>query len=222
MPIHYFPANFVYWKNAINHDKIKARIVPKIEELHEEHKNNHMGLGYGYTSYFKTSMEIERENLFLKNDSLLMESIWDAVDETINYLRKNKNGFVPSINKSIMTKIWYSYYDKGGYHGLHSHDSVPYEENGVRYTSSFSVVYVLKDESPQNVTMFKQLDRSMPLISEKEYIFDTRNESTIKEGSILVFPAGLYHEVKEVMVGKRMIIAVDIMSDIGSNLNIPY
>jgi hypothetical protein len=209
MGIFYFPCNFVYWQKVKNHDKIKNILIPKVETLIKKHGDNKFDLYNASTNY-----HLMHERCFLTSEEDMIKNVvWDPIDSAINELNSRNNTPSISIRESFISDSWYTYYDSGGSFDYHNHTGLCVFKNGKRYYNSFSLIYILKDENDCNSTNFKETTHDHISTSlELETMFETCNIDDIKEGSVLIFPASLYHSVSNVKIPGRITIAINICS----------
>ena len=85
---------------------------------------------------------------------------------------------------------------------------------GKYYKSSFSLIYILKDDNEKNSTGFLQNKPEYGSVytTIEQNVFSTADVSDIKEGSVLVFPSSLCHCVEPVKVPGRITIAINVAS----------
>ncbi len=81
------------------------------------------------------------------------------------------------------------------------------------YKPTFSGIYILNDGNEHNSTEFR-IPHGAPLstLSTQEFYYETKNNKEIKEGTVLIFPSSLYHEVLPVKIPGRVTIAFNIIS----------
>ena len=215
MPFFRFTSDFVYWHNLDPdvHEKIKSVFLPIIRKKEKEHaENNPFEIGSATTSFFYNPAISKQENEFLCNEELLESVIWTPLDSMIKKHNSNPEFSNININNSFMESSWYTSYKKDDYFDIHHHDNnVPIIRNGTMFHSTFSIIYILNDQSNQNTTTFisydKLLTRGLPQV-----IYDTKKNADIKEGTVLIFPSRLLHCVGRQIHSNRVTIAFNIFS----------
>jgi hypothetical protein len=167
-----FNNNFIYWEEVNNHTHYKDYFVPEILKETEKYKNNpnnsELNNYYKNTNCF-TSYFIQ--NSEIKYNNFIINAIYPALDRMI--LKMNLR--LPS--KSMIDNIWYNLYSEGGYHNVHIHRG-----------KDISGIYLL-ELNDKNNTVFHYMDGCVLFNSE----FSTEN---IPEGSLILFPSNIPHEVK--------------------------
>ena len=213
MGIHNFPSNFVYWEKVEDHEDIKKMFLDQIKSIGNNTKDNKQGIVNGSTSYGIEDCTLL--NLLENYEGIANKVVWKPINEAIRQLNSNRSGNPITIKKSLIDSTWFSEYKEGGCFEYHIHNNTykPYNINGRQYTPSFSLIYILRDEDQPNTTSFRN-PFSMYVSTEDNFEseFDTRHESEIKEGTVLVFPATLYHNVREIQTPNRITVAINVYS----------
>jgi hypothetical protein len=209
MGIFNFPSNFVYWEDVKNHDMIKPILLSKIEKIKEKYKNNRQGLIKASTTYNTDVEDI------ITHPDMIKHIVWDPLDNAVKYINsKPDTPETDKIEESFVCNSWYTLYDKDGYFNFHEHDSKPKIVGGKIFKPSFSMIYILKDDNERNSTSFLQTTQFYNSVYSDsfQHSFDTCDVKDIKEGSVLIFPASLYHCVHPVIIPGRITIAINIYS----------
>lgn len=214
MSFFHFPSNFVYWEDVTEHKKIKDMYLPKIREMEKYTKDN---ISYGgltsvvNSSYSPTNSNTKYNEILLDN-FIVSNVVWKTIDNMIEKINNNEDMFHIPVKDSIIGGCWYNSYDENNFHELHNHDSMSFERNGKMYHASFSIIYIINNESDKNDTIFK-LRGDVPFSPKgMECRFDTSNEKSIKEGTVMVFSALLDHVVKPVKIPGRTTIVYNLFS----------
>jgi len=201
MGIFYFPCNFVYWRKLPNHREIKDELMPIID------KSN---IFQPTTSGFGPE--------YFKDHPLIKSVIFDSIRELVNILNERDGFEKTEIEDSIVTRWWYAKYkDEGGGCACHNHnpDSMQSHQfiNDKVYRSTFTVVYIINDTNTKNVTEFLQPSQ-LGINSSKsaQTLFKTCDVEDISEGTVLVFPSNLYHQVPHTKTSGRVIFSFDVSS----------
>ena len=204
MGVYYFPANFVYWQQVKDHDKIKDVLLKEIYKLEEVNKDEHDDNGLYAAS---TNYRGEQNLLNDRDQNTIKNIVWDPLDAAITELNSRDNTKKISFKESKMNNSWYTCYKEGGNFTLHNHIA--------NSSDTFSMIYILKDENKNNTTSFREttndwISTTSDIITETT--FDTGKVKDIKEGSVLIFPSSLYHYVRSVKIPGRITIAINIIS----------
>lgn len=208
MSLKIFPTNFVYWEQIHEHEKIKKELLSLIsnyEKLHEEHSE---GLINAITSY--ACHDIHN---YIHSD-ILNKLIWKPLENLLKKINAAPYDFNLHYKKSIISESWYTKYNKDGMFNVHTHQGEGEILNGEIYNTTFSIIYVLKDENEYNSTNFiVPFGNNISHISrDREISFNTSNEKDIREGTVLIFPSSLHHEVLPVKIPGRISLAFNVRS----------
>lgn len=213
MSSYIFPCQYVFWKTVDNHTEIKQKLMPVIEQIKNDFIKDHNpfeSCTMVSSLYHDDRVKHSEINSFLMTSDLL-KLVWNTVDENIKHL-VDKGIDCPVPKNSICTESWFNIYGKNHHQEMHRHMNAPFAIDGDIYTSSYSIVYILNDDAPdENSLVFRN-------IMEKSYasgdhkLFKTREVPTIKEGTILVFPSSLDHYIEPVKKAGRITIIYNIMS----------
>lgn len=202
-----FPPECIYWKKLEDHDQIKKVILPRIKELQKDKNNkNPFNLSNFTTNFNNRSKFLDDEHV---------ESIvWKTISEMVTFMREKIN-FDFTAESHIITDCWFNAYNVGEYQELHNHISSPIENNGKIYHPSFSLIYILNDESEKSSIAFRNFNAHRPFVKMLDSnIIDMSHFPTVKEGVVIAFPACLEHMVRPVTTNGRITIAFNVFSDI--------
>ena len=212
MGIKFFPSNFVYWENIENHEKIKPIIMKKVLELDSgEYKNFNPGGLFNAATNFGPN--VEKFSEYFDKD-IIDQLVWKPLENLLTYINSNKD--IPNINlnESFIGSSWYTKYNENGSFRIHSHynyDTIT--KNNTVYLPTFSMIYILNDKNEKNSTLFSVIPGSpLSTLHKQELHFDTSSVKEIKEGTVIIFPSSLYHEVLPVKIPGRVTIAFNIHS----------
>ena len=167
-----FPSDFIFWKPANEHKKIKEELFSLIKNNLDKTKDKQLNnwLCDVNTEFFENNLNNKK---YLK---LILEEIYPALDalftEVVN-LKKPK--------QSIVTKIWYNHYNKLQGQEIHSHSS-----DG---TNNLSGIYLLHLEEENKTIFYSYASTNSNLCN------SVKKTTEIKEGSIILFPSHLLHYV---------------------------
>ena len=212
MGIFLFPTNFVYWENIQIHNDIKPGLMEKIIELEESrYKNNESKGLINATTSFQQNTSLKIHEFMDKNT--IEELIWKPLENLLSNLNSTSNSPNIELSHSVIYGSWYTKYSDNGSFSLHHHYGEDVVVNGKLYKPTFSMIYILNDENEHNSTQFR-IPHGAPLSTfrSQEFYYDTKNNKDIKEGTILIFPSSLYHEVLEVKIPGRVTLAFNIVS----------
>jgi len=184
-------------------------------ENNPEHFEKHSLIEKGISTY----SSINFSKTLLQCDELINSVVWESLDELIKKLDSRENFKKTGINKSRISTCWCSKYDKNSVVSCHNHSDVtPHSQNFIiinneQYRSTFSMIYIVNDENEKNQTEF--LEPSMlgnNVSSSAETRFKTCDVDEIGEGTVLIFPSNLYHQVNPIPKSGRIIMSFNIIS----------
>jgi hypothetical protein len=214
MGIRYFPTNFVYWENVENHKKIKSVIMNKVLELDKKEFKDYNpkkigGIRNATTNYQDHAADFHK----YFEDDIIKQLVWDPLENVLSEINSNKS--IPNIEvkNSILLGSWYTKYDKDGSFNMHYHYGNDVCRNGINYQRTFSIIYILNDPNENNTTTFT-IPHGAPLsiVPNQQIHLVTHPNKEIKEGTVLIFPSSLYHEVLPTKIPGRITIAFNIGS----------
>jgi hypothetical protein len=215
MGIFHFPSNFVYWRKVPNHKILKEKILRYIDENPNEHVEHYLTRN-GYVS-----IKDKTEKFLINCKELINSVVWDTVDEALKELNSLKNTLPLDLVDSIINDCWYTIYKTNSNISIHNHEGMGREckfINGVKYRSTFSLIYIVNDENKKNETIFVQFGSETPSIRcNRQVEFKTSELEDVGEGTVFIFPSNLYHEVRSIPKGDRVILACDVLSSFESD-----
>jgi hypothetical protein len=211
MGVFYFPCDFVYWRKIPNHDKFKKELL-KIIENTDKNCKLHPIITNGKTSH---GVHIVN-NEITKRVEMVNSVLWDTLDEAIKDLR-DKNPHLSKIKKSKILNLFYTKYEKDAYVSAHNHMAncqyLTHTINDEKFFPTFTLIYIVNDNNKRNQTVFFQPSMVGNTTSEaQENRFSTSEVEEISEGTVLLFPMSLYHEVKKIEIAGRIILSFNIVS----------
>jgi hypothetical protein len=169
--IYEFDAPFVAWYPVPNHQQIKDKFLPLIQQHRDSIKSDPKT----FSNNSHSSYWCRQEENILINKQLLTSIVWNPLDTLLK-----EKPLDPTPSDSMLTSIWWNYYYPGGYTHPHKH-----------VTSDFSGVYIMHlDEDDPNTTSFIQTSGESP-----SYPFARKNYSTehVTEGHVIIFPSYTLH-----------------------------
>ena len=212
MGVFYFPANFVYWRKVPDHKIFKEKILKHLNENINDYRSHGL-INNGITTHNNL-----KSDFFLRNyDEFIKSVVWDTLDEFLEHEKLRENTPKMHIIACKIHQCWCSVYDKNGSISLHNHTfsgrEIRYDENNNKWLQTFTLLYIINDENEKNQTEFIQ--PSLAGVSSHLYsqtTFKTYNYKDIGEGTVLIFPSSLNHQVKDISSGGRVIFSCDIVS----------
>ena len=196
MPHFKFPDEYVFWTGIDDHERLKGELIPVVLDI--------MKNGCLENPFKKCTMKTTiTQNYKLLNQEQGNKIIFEPIMKMISEI---KNPFFKKIdmNNTCVTTQWFNIYEKGDFQELHEHlkngKTPSMVIDGKRFEEIFSIVYILHDKSMESSLVFK----------DDEVVFDTSNQKDIHEGSVLIFPSSLKHEVKPVTIPGRITFAFNV------------
>lgn len=217
MPSFIFPCEYVYWRNLENHEKLKSKLLPQIEQITHDILKDHnqfsscRSKGSLFNGDRQKTLEV---NKFLTSSEIVKDVVWDTIDMGLEHLEVER-GIEPfRPQQSLVSEAWFNVYEKDDFQELHAHIAQPVSENNKIYGSSFSLVYILSDNTKKgNPLVFKKRVLRSNFCGKVDYHeFETANVPEIKEGTVLLFPACLNHYVKPITESGRITIVYNVRS----------
>jgi len=196
MPFHHFPAHFVYWTQIPEHKEIRKTYLPKILDLKETIDGN---------TPFKacklgTSLGIN-VNDFLYDSTLVENLVLKPLNEMLDQVKMD-------IEEIKIVSAWFNTYEEGDFQELHEHNAYPYENV---FHPCFSLVYILNNPGETNDTVYRLKNQPfLPLHTVCE--FDTSQEKSITEGTLIITSSSLPHLVKPCSKSGRVTIAYNVFA----------
>jgi hypothetical protein len=186
-----FPGPFLYIGEVKNHSDIKNHLMPYIED---SQLNENFKLYDEYskvrTSFVDNFIKCNQDPFFefCSNNGFLKDMVWDPLDKCLSELPYFVS-FMP--DHSDIKGFWFNHFEKGGNHAAHVH------------TGGFiSGIYILHLEE-ENPTVFMGNDHNLTYYT---FNYPTKH---VTEGSVILFPSQMWHQVTEVK-SKRVTISFNI------------
>jgi hypothetical protein len=208
MGVFFFPSEFVFWSDNPQHIGVKDELMKNIQTIEHKFDDNTQMTLNASTSF---NEECSGNATFLNEPHILQELVYKPFGEMIKEYNKRNELFTINIDKCVVEEGWYTKYKEGGSFGLHNHDDYSIKIGSDVFKSSFSIVYILNDPNEKNNTEFfvPSMCRTSATL-EDQYTFYTSNVPEIKEGTTLIFPSSLYHEVSPCLKPGRITIAYNM------------
>jgi hypothetical protein len=211
MPHYQFPTNYVYWENIKEHDDLKAKYMPIINEI-ERRKDTPLKNPFNFCDINVTSFS--EKNTFLSSNDI-DKIIWKPLDNFIEEINSNYQCKI-QVKNSVVYSYWFNTYKIGDFQEFHDHHGGRELINNEYHYPIFSGIYILNDDTKSSSIMFKT-PSTLPVpfsdLSNSHYFY-TNKESDIKEGSVVIFPSQLEHMVKKCIKSGRRTIAFNIYSQL--------
>ena len=182
-----FPCDFIFWKPAKEHKKIKEQLFPLINNNLDKTKDKQLNkwLCDVNTEFFES--DINNKKYF----KLILNEIYPAVDAMFNEINNLR---IPK--QSTVTRIWYNHYNNLQGQEVHTHTG----------DGNLSGIYLLHLEEKNKTVFYSYVSGNSGLCHEH------KKTDEIEEGNIILFPSHLLHYVlpsKE----KRITVAFNIKID---------
>lgn len=209
MGVYYFPSEFVYWIDNPKHHEMKNELVTKILSTEECYKNNTPGLNKAFTSY--NEKHSSNNTSFLSDPTVLQELVYKPFEKMLEEYNSRKNVDKIILKKCLVDSGWYTKYDTDGNFTIHNHEEASIKHEGDIFRSAFSFIYILNDKNEYNSTEFflPSMCRTSAS-SDYDHFLDTGDVPEIKEGSVIIFPSSLYHQVNPCKVPGRITISYNM------------
>jgi len=89
MPFYHFPSEFVYWTQNPDHDKLKEKIKPVIQNLENQVRDSR---SFSLCNVISSYPHTDPYNLFLKDDQTQHSIVWKPITTMLEEMSK-KDGF---------------------------------------------------------------------------------------------------------------------------------
>jgi hypothetical protein len=208
MGIYHFPSEFVFWTENEKHTELKDELVEKINKDTQIRKQDTGGLTNAITNYANNEY-----CQFLNDTTLIKNVVVEPFKEMIKEFNSRMNVNKLNIKNIHVSSTWYTKYKTGGYFPMHSHIEKfgCVIHNNELYQRSFSLIYILNDKNIKNSTeFFVPSACRTSAFNANHYTFKSGDIPDIKEGSIIIFPASLYHQVCPSIEPDRIVISYNI------------
>jgi predicted 2-oxoglutarate/Fe(II)-dependent dioxygenase YbiX len=212
MGIFYFPCNFVYWRKVPEHEKFKNEILKIL------HDNSHFMHGHHLIyNGITTQGDKTFQNKLKSHHEMFNSVVWDSIEELVKKLNDRENFQKIPLGESIVKSCWISQYNKNASVSCHNHSpeipQIQHFIDGKMFRSTFSMIYIINDDNERNQTEFLEPSMFGNNISKSaETRFNTRDVEEIGEGTVLIFPSNLYHQVNSIQRPGRIIMSFNILS----------
>ena len=207
-----FTSDFIYWTqiNQSDHEKIKNDLLPKIRENEKIQDTKSYIKHTDSDSSFITNYS-EDDSRYLLQNTTLFNFIWKSFDDMLQKHNNNQEYRNIELHKSVISDVWYTSYKKNSYFPSHNHhDTMCITIDNENYYSTFSAIYILHDLNDKNSTTFTKYDNLFTHKLQQTYY--TCDNDEIKEGTLLLFPSRLIHNVNIPEIEGRVTLAYNIHS----------
>jgi hypothetical protein len=208
MPFYHFPSEFVYWTQISDHDKLKEKIKPEIQNLENLVKDSR---SFSLCNVISSYPHTDPYNLLLKDDQTQHSVVWKPITTMLEEMSKKDGVLFAPFDHLIIEGGWFNIYKKNQFQELHNHDGNPSFINGRIYHPFLSLIYILDNPNDTNDTAFKM--REAPCHPRKSDVcFMTSEEKSIKEGTVMIFPSTTNHVVAPSSNDGRITIAYNVLA----------
>jgi len=189
---HIFPPDFVFWTSIENHKEVKDYLLPLIKQKEEESIKTPTRWYCDVNSSFeKNSIGENNFNQFLLDPKIIKDIVWNPLDKMLSEVKN-----LPIPKESSISECWYNSYTIGQYQEIHNHLADSFIVNEKSFKDTFSLIYIIDSQDEKNRTMFYSLGPHSCTNELNNLTFDTSNEESICEGTVLIFPCHLLHYVQ--------------------------
>jgi hypothetical protein len=209
MGIFYFPTDFVYWRTIKEHEHVKKQLLAQIEENIDLFTIT-PNITKGVATHTTSGLWIVENN-----PKMLQNMVWDSLDILLQELNSRPNHRPIHVKNSFISNCWFSKYEGGDITTIHCHniDTTSIVRDNRLYKGMFSFIYVINDENEKNQTEFIKPTMASTCASERsDTRFKTSDVEEIREGTIMIFPSSLYHQVNVMYKPNRMVLSGNIFS----------
>jgi len=198
MTLHLHPRPpFLFTTQIESHEYIKATLMPHVLSFYHEHKDDE---NY-YWGKINVVNNHHHQSVSLFTNQILTDLIWNPLDLMI----KEMNGCYPVPAQSHLAGIWWNIYPAGSYAQVHDHRG--YDLSGV---------YFMHMNEPNSLVFQPESqDSFFPFTSDTLY-----TDKITKEGTLVLFPAGMKHYVTPVSE-MRISISFNLICDISTDKKNP-
>lgn len=213
MPSYIFPGEHVFWTDLENHAEIKNKIAPMIENLitrrNKDLENTWRACKVKFSTFDKGY-----DLSFLEDNFIQNEVVWKPIREMYEQVHKDHKINIPYPSSFSTDRPFINIYNEGDFQEIHNHVGEHKIWNGKIYKPIFSLVYILH-ESDEDKTgiMFRGTLPEGYRKNANVSILNTFDDKSIKEGTVLIFPASLDHMVSPVLKSGRTTIVYNILAN---------
>lgn len=213
MPSYIFPGEHVFWTELENHMDIKNKMTPMIENL-IANRNKDSEKNWRACKVKFSTFEKGYGVSFLEDSVILNEIVWKPIHEMYEQMHKDHKINIPYPSSFVSQTPFINIYQEGDFQEMHNHVGKPKILNDKLYKPIFSLVYILHDSDEHKTgILFKG---TIPEGYRKEgnvLFLNTCDENSIREGTVLIFPASLDHMVNPVLKSGRTTIVYNIIAN---------
>lgn len=193
-----FPMPFVWWTKIENHQEIKQKYMPLVNQDYELNRQTYK-LKSLWSCSVTSSFFSDSLILSIFDNYFINTIVWNTIDKMFEEM--NEKIYLPIPFNSELKHIWYNRYETGDWQEIHDHASEKI---------SFSGIYLI-DINEENSTTFYN-NKTMNCFDLQCKAFSTPH---IEEGSVIWFPSELEHYVNPVKK-ERTTISFNIASEYGN------
>ena len=210
MPHYQFPTSYIYWENIKEHDYLKAKYMPIIDEIE---KRKDTPLKNPCNLWDISSRSFSCQNTFLHSNDI-NKIVWNPIDNCIKEINSKYQQKI-QVTNSFIQNYWFNTYNVGDFQEFHDHHGGRCMRNGRYYYPIFSGIYILHDNNETSSIVFKTPNTLPQPFTDLSgpHIVHTKNIDSIKEGSVVIFPSQLEHMVQKCIKPGRRTIAFNVFSE---------
>jgi hypothetical protein len=217
MPCYIFPGEHVFWSQLKNHTDIKNKIIPKIENLIkcEKNKNPWKSCKVSFSTFNDNPIYDKCDHLnFLTDQTFVDEIVWNSIDEMYKQLKMDHKIEIPTPQDFALEHAFINIYNKDDFQEVHNHTGKSVIREGKIYNPIFSLIYIFHESDTEktcNIFKTKRPEGYRSVLDTTA--FNTKEIKTIKEGTVLIFPASLDHYIEPTIKSGRTTIVYNILAN---------
>jgi hypothetical protein len=181
-----FENPFVFWTTVKGHEKIKEKLVPRIEKDSLNENIIHRANEFMVTSFYNQTYDYI-------TDSMLKNIVWDPLEQM--HVEKQ----IDTPKNYTLDAFWWNVYRPGGFAKVHSHAA-----------SDWSGIYLLHLEEPNQTYFYAHYGHS----PNTGYMNQQKVLEEAKEGDVMIFPSFMEHSFHP-GTKNRITIAFDVLAHHG-------
>jgi len=179
-----FPPPFVWYTEISNHEEIKKKYLPLLNEEYLNKRDEYNEENYWDCSVTSSFHAPNYTSCTFLDDYFWSNVLWGPMDRMLDQVCGNLN-IQPPINSRV-SKVWWNKYKPGEWQEVHTHKSEG------SYAGVFSGIYLIESDEEDPVTSF---------VNNQTFVYSSpiQNYETfkapVKEGCVILFPSEVMHYV---------------------------